>query len=80
MKGGDVVKESIQEGFEEGMQYFTDKALNNYYTWKHYGDNKNIGKVLQTATDELFKKEGLESIFTGMLAGGGQTAVTLYQI
>jgi len=71
----DVIYESLQEGFEEGGQFFIDKALNNYYSWKYKGDNKNISDALLEATNEVFSKEGIESIFTGALSGGGQSLI-----
>lgn len=72
----DVVYEGLQEGLEEGSQFFIDKTLNNYYSWKYKGDNKNISDALLEATNEVFSKEGIESIFTGALSGGGQSLIT----
>lgn len=72
----EAVKEGLQEGMEEGLQFLTDKIINNYYTWKYKGDNKNIVDAISEGSKELFSKEGVESIFTGALAGGGQSLVT----
>ena len=72
----DVIYEGLQEGLEEGSQFFIDKTLNNYYSWKYKGDNKNISDALLGATNQVFSKEGLESIFTGALSGSGQSLIT----
>lgn len=72
----EAVKEGLQEGYEEGMQFLIDKSINNYYTWKYKGQNKNILNAIEEGTKEIFSKEGLESIFTGMLSGAGQSVVT----
>lgn len=72
----DVISEGLQEGLEEGSQFFIDKTLNNYYSWKYKGDNKNISDALLEATNEVFSKEGIESIFTGALSGSGQSLIT----
>lgn len=74
----DVIYEGLQEGLEEGSQFFIDKTLNNYYSWKYKGDNKNISDALLEATNEVFSKEGLESIFTGALSGSGQSLITTF--
>jgi len=74
----EIVGNGLMEGVEEGLQFFTDKALNNYYSWKYHGDNKSANDAIYEGTKAMFSKEGIESIFTGIVSGAGQSAITKY--
>ena len=74
--------EQVEEGFQEGFQFFSGEFAHSYHTDKlKNGGYADMGKALNNALSKTFgSQEGLESILVGILTagiiGGGRSVVS----